>query len=235
VQNRIPRPTIGEPMKKTICAVTLIILVAAVALAQQSTEANDALVGKSKTPDHRVRDVALSPDGVLAAASYGFSDEGGVTIWKLADRSVVVNLLYGTSQATSIPRIAFSQDGKLFAAATGKGDVLLWTVGQWRSPRTILRQRGDPRDLTFGRNVLGYASETEALLYDLNTAAVTVLAAKGGPADSYNGISFSNDGKLVAVAGRRQSFLWNLETKQKVDNWDVKSFGFFGLGRTRGL
>ena len=80
-------------MKKTICAVTLIILVAAVALAQQSTEANDALLAKLKTPDHRVRDVALSPDGALAAASYGFSDEGGVTIWKLADRSVVVNLL----------------------------------------------------------------------------------------------------------------------------------------------
>ena len=220
--------TCDKNPKNLIFLLPLLLLVTTGGMAQQSTRVGDALVAKLKTPDHRIRDVAYSHDGKLIAASYGFSDEGGVTIWNIADRTVVVNLLFGTKAATSVPCVAFSEDGKLFAAATYNGDVIVWTVGQWRSPRTVLRGRKSPRDVTFGGNMLGFASDDEALLYNLTTGEVTVLATKGEPADSYNEISFTQDGKLVAVIGRRKSFLWSLETRQRVEMLDVKSYGFFG-------
>ena len=215
-------------IKNLISSLAVVILTAGVAVARQPAEADDALLAKLKTRDHRIRDVAFSPDGKLLAAGYGFSDEGGITIWNVADRSVVVNLLAGPKQTVAVPRIAFSPDGKLFAAATDKGDVMVWTVGQWRSPKTVLRQRGSPADLTFGGAMLGFASEEEALLYHLATSEVIVLATRSGPGDSFTEISFTRDGKLAAVSGHRKTFLWNVETRQRLDSLDLAAFGFFG-------
>ena len=109
----------------------IVLLIANAALAQQSTTPGDALVAKLKRPDPRVRDVAFSPDGKLLAAGYGFTDEGGITIWNVADQSEVVNLLIDTKQTAGIACIAFSNDGKLFAAGSDDGDVMVWTVGAW--------------------------------------------------------------------------------------------------------
>jgi WD40 repeat protein len=209
-------------------ALALILLGATASLSQSSSAVTDSLLTRFKTPDHRVRDVAFSPDGKLLAASYGFSDEGGITIWNVADRSVVANLLFGTKDAVSVPRITFSEDGKLFVAATGTGDVIVWTVGQWRSKRTILQRRGSPKDVTCSRTLLGFTSDDVALVYNLKTAEVIVLATKTTDVDSYNGISFTPDEKLVAITGRRGTWLWDLETKKQLTHWEAKSFGFFG-------
>lgn len=101
--------------------------------------------------------MAFSPDGKLLAAGYGFTDEGGVRIWNVLDHSVVATLLTGTKEQAGIPRVAFSDDGKLFAAANEKSDVMLWTVGAWRSHRTVLLHRGSPKDLSFSRTKLGFS------------------------------------------------------------------------------
>lgn len=214
--------------KLIIHSLTLILLAATGGLAQTGGKPSDALLSKFKTPDRRIRDVAFSPDGRLLAAGYGFSDEGGITIWNVADHSVIVNLLVGTKAAVGIPRITFSEDGKLLVAATQKGEVIVWTVGQWRTRKTILRQRGDPRDLVCSRTMLGFTSDDVALVYNLNTAEVTVLASKAGPGDLFSGISFTPDEKLVAVTGRHGTTLWDIETKKQLINWEAKSFGFFG-------
>ncbi len=206
----------------------IVLTLANVGLAQQPTTSGDALVAKLKTPDHRIRDVAFSPDGKLVAAGYGFSDEGGITIFNVLDQSVVVNLLIGTKQTAGIPCIAFSNDGKLFAAASDKGDVMVWTVGAWRSPKTVLRQRGSAKDLAFSGTMLGFASENEALLYNLNTAEVIVLASKTDPMGSFTEIAFSRDGKTVAVSSQRKALLWDVETRQQIDMHDLKALGFFG-------
>lgn len=216
------------PNKSMIPSLAMILLVVMTGLPQTSSNTDDALLTKFTPPDRRVRDVAFSPDGKLLAASYGFSDEGGITIWNVMDHSVIVNLLVGTKDAVAVPRITFSQDGKLFVAATEKGEVIVWTVGEWRSQRTILRHRGSPKDLTCARTMLGFASDEAALLYNLNTAEVTVLASKANQGDSYDGISFTPDEKLVAVSGRRGTWLWDIETKKQLINWKAKSFGFFG-------
>lgn len=108
----------------------------------------------------------------------------------------MVNLLIGTKQTAGIATIAFSNDGKLFAAASDKGDVMVWTVGAWPSPKTVLQQRGAGKDLTFSGTMLGFASEDEALLYNVVTAEVTVLASKTDPMGSFTAISFTRDGKI---------------------------------------
>jgi len=205
-----------------------IVLLNATAALSQTANTADALLTKFKPPDRRIRDVAFSPDGKLVAASYGFSDEGGVTIWNVADRSLAATLLYGTKDAVSVPRITFSDDGKLFVAATGEGDVFVWTVGQWRSKKTILQHRGSSEDLTCSRTFLGFASEDVALIYNLKTAEVVVLATRNSDGGSYNGISFSPDEKIVAVTGRRATWLWDVETRKQLATWEAKSFGFFG-------
>lgn len=210
-----------------ILLIALLILFTNTALAQNPIDAGGALLTKFKPPDKRVRDVTFSPDGSLVAASYGYSDQGGITIWNVSDRSVVVNLLIGTKQAAGVPCITFSEDGKLFAAATDKGDVILWTVGKWRSPKTILRERRRPSDLTIGRNLLGFASDDVALLYNLNTAEVIVLRSKTGEGDLFTGISLSADEKVVAISGRHDATLWNVETRQQLRTWKTKAFTFF--------
>jgi WD40 repeat protein len=201
---------------------------AACCASQTTGEQTDALLFKFKSPDHRVRDVVLSPDGKLVAASYGFSDQGGVTIWNVLDHSIVTTLLTGTKEQAGVVRIAFSVDGKQFAAATSDGDVILWTVGNWRSPKTILEHRGSPRDLSFSRTKLGFASDDVALLYDLQTSQVKVLAEKASPGESYNGISFTPDGKVVAVCGRSETWLWDVAGEKRLVSWETKSSGFFG-------
>lgn len=196
--------------------------------AQTSGEQNDALLFKFKSPDHRIRDVALSPDGKLVAASYGFSGQGGITIWKVMDHSTVTTLLTGTKEESGVSRIAFSVDGKQFAAATSDGDLLLWTVGNWQSHKAILKRRGTPRDLSFSRTKLGFASDDVALLYDLKTSQVKVLETKADPGDSYTGISFTPDGKAVAICGRRGILWWDVVSEKRLSTWDTKSSGFFG-------
>ncbi|HET8783137.1 MAG TPA: hypothetical protein VFM63_12010, partial [Pyrinomonadaceae bacterium] len=215
-------------IQNIFATLALLLMLANVGWAQHSTTSGDSLVAKLKTPDPRIRDVAFSPDGKLVAAGYGFTEEGGITIFNVLDQSVVVNLLIGTKQTAGIPTIAFSNDGKLFAAGTDKGDVIVWTVGAWRSPKTILRQRGSAKDLTFSGTLLGFASENEALLYNLDTDKVFVLASKTDPMGSFTEISFTRDGKTVAVSAHRKAFLWNVETKQQLDTRDLKAFGFFG-------
>jgi len=213
---------------KAILAVAVTFWLVGVVMGQRSVEGADALLAKFKPPDHRVRDVALSPDGKLLAAAYGFSDEGGVRIWRVEDQTVVATLLSGTKLQAGVVCVAFSDDGKLFAAATSKGDVMLWTVGAWRSHQTVLWGRGSPKDLAFSSTKLAFASEEAALLYDLKTKQVGVLATKSNPGDSFYGISFTPDGKVVAVCGRQEVWLWNVETEQRLITWKTKAFGFFG-------
>lgn len=220
--------SLRQSIQNIIGPLAMLLVLATVGVAQQPVTSADALVAKLKTPDHRIRDVAFSPDGKLVAAGYGFSEEGGVTIFNVLDQSVVVNLLIGTKQAAGIPCVAFSNDGKLFAAASSNGDVMVWTVGAWRSPKTVLRQRGSAADLTFSGTLLGFASDREALLYNLTTAEVIVLASKTEPMGSFSEISFTRDGKTVAVSAHRKAFLWNVETRQQLDTRDLKAFGFFG-------
>src|SRR5438552_17475050 len=104
---------------KILIAVALLPFLVPLATAQATDR---ALLAKLPSPDHRVQSVAFSPDGKLIAAVYGFFDDGGITIWNTADRSIVATLQLNKSDKAGIKRLAFSDDGKLLAATTDRGD-----------------------------------------------------------------------------------------------------------------
>ena len=134
--------------KKATLAFGIVLCLSSVARPQTSGEASAALLAKLACPD-RVKDVVFSPDGKLLAAGYGWNNQGGARIWNVADHAVVATLVVGKGDDANIERVAFSSDGKLFAAANWNGDVLLWSVGsgQMPAPPTILAETGSKRDV----------------------------------------------------------------------------------------
>ncbi len=225
-----PRAVLELFIEKIVLALGIVLCFASLATAQATVEASEALLAKLASPDHRLQDVAFSPDGKLLAAGYGFYDDGGITIWKVADRSVVATLLNGASRKAGIERVAFSEDGKLFAAASDRGDVMLWTVGSWRSHKTVLAHRGDTTDLSFSPDStkLAYSSEEAAILYDLRSGKATVIATGSRFGKAINGISFSPDGKFVIVCRNNSIQVWDMESQKFTNVWKPTPFGFFG-------
>ncbi len=216
---------------KIVSALIVLLLWAGFAKGQAEGQPNGALIAELSLSKQRVQTVAFSPDGKLLAAGYGFYDNGGITVWKVADRSVVVTLLGGgESSKAGIARVAFSADGKLFAAANDDGGVMLWTVGSWRTHKILLEGRGDANDLIFSPDStkLAYASDKAAILYDLRNGKVSVIATGNKYRNSFNGVSFTPDGKYVVVCRDESIQVWNIETGETEKIWNVKTFGFFG-------
>src|SRR5262249_45952005 len=214
---------------KLSCIVGVLLLLTGSVTAQTAPA---ALVAKLACPDDRVQAVAFSPDGKLIAAGY----DGGITIWKTADKSVVATLQPGKADKAGIRRLAFSDDGKLLASATDRGDVLLWNVGGWRSPQTLLKGQGKSTDLNFSADSskLAYSSEQVAVLYDLKTAEATTMAKGNDRGREFNGISFSPDGKFVIICGNRSIEIWDVAGKKTARQWETKTFGFFGRASSDG-
>jgi WD40 repeat protein len=215
---------------KAVIALLILLWPVTFSRAQATGETTGALIAKLESPDHRVQSVAFSPDGKLLAAGYGFYDDGGITIWKAMDHSVVATLLDKEAGKAGIKRVAFSPDGKLFAAATDRGDVMLWTVGSWRAHKKILVNLGNTTDLIISPDStkLAYSSDKEAIIYDLKSAKETVIATKNGFGKAFNGISFSPDGKSVIVCGDTSVQVWDVERQKMEYLWASTNFGFFG-------
>ncbi len=73
----------------------------------------------------------FSPDGKLLAVSYGWGNLPGISLWDLATRKEV-RRLQEKSGGIGVSDIDFSADGKIIAAADGRG-VTLWDAftGKW--------------------------------------------------------------------------------------------------------
>ncbi|MBV9927312.1 MAG: PD40 domain-containing protein [Acidobacteria bacterium] len=204
-----------------VLTVAAVLSLSAVSRAQEQP---GALVAKFESPDHFVQAVAFSPDGRLLAAG-----DRGVSIWRVADGAVVARPL-ALARKPPVMKVAFSPDGKLFAAATDGGDVLLWAVGSWRSHKTLLSNRGKASDLSFSPDgsKLAYSSDTAAILYDINSGKATVIADGDGRRNSFDGVSFSPDGKFVVVCGNGSIRVWDVEGRKMKDVWPTEAPSFFG-------
>src|SRR3712207_1945997 len=148
---------------RTVLAFVVILCATILASGQEADARGGALIAKLPNADQRLQDVAFSPDGRLLAAGYGFFDDGGVAIWDVASRKLVATLLGGSWSKAGVERVAFSPDGRLFAAASDRGHLLLWTVGAWRSHKTLLSRDADATDLAFSPDStkLAFATEKE--------------------------------------------------------------------------
>lgn len=211
---------------KILITIALLLFLVPLAPAQVTY---GALVAKLDCPD-RVKDVAFSSDGKLLAAGYGWNVQGGARIWNTADQSLIATLTVGKGDDANIERVAFSPDGKLFAAANWNGDVLLWNVGSWNSHRTILANRGSPKSLSFSPDTtkLAFASENAAIIYDFRSGKATTLTARMNERDSLISIAFAPSAKSVFVFRNESVQIWDLQSRNLIRTWKPSGFGFFG-------
>jgi hypothetical protein len=186
-------------------------------------------MAKLDCPD-RVKDVAFSPDGKLLAAGFGWNDQGGARIWNVADRTVVATLKAGEGDDANVECVAFSPDGRWFAAANWDGDVLLWPVGSWESPKTVLSRRGKTKSLAFSPSgtKLAFASEESAILYDFTSRKVITLGVRKNQQDSLISVSFSPDGRSVTLFRDDAVEFVDSESGRLIKSWRPSRGGFFG-------
>lgn len=143
---------------------------------------------------HTAENLAFSPDGTLLAA--GLST-GGVQLNLVADGSQLPQLHTGFNN-----RLAFSPDGQTLATGNRNGMVWLWHLESGEQ----LAELAPPTDAWI--TALAYAPDGEIVAaghYDgtinLWTAADGVLLHTLESGGTTNGLSFSPDGQLLAVAG----------------------------------
>jgi WD40 repeat protein len=217
-------------MRNKFHFILIFFLLTALSINSQTVNDNGkVLLSKFETPDHRIQDVAFSPDGRMIAAGYGFYDEGGITIWDITSRKVIATLLEKESKKGGINKTAFSKDGKLFAAADSKGNVWIWKIGDWRNYKKIINDKGDANGLVFSPDSLklAFSSEENTLVYDFTSNKVDVIAAGEKDSNEFDGISFTPDGKYIVVSGRKGTQTWDVQTKNFINDWKNPAFNFF--------
>lgn len=207
-----------------------LFLSAGVINSQTAAGKNKVLLAKFEVSDNRIQDVALSSDGKLVAAGYGFYDEGGITIWNVESRKVIAILLEKETKTSGINKVAFSSDGKSFAAVDGKGNVWLWKVGDWRNYRKILINKGNANGLVFSPDglKLAFSSEETALIYDLTSNKTEIIAVNLKESKEFDGISFAPDGKTIVISGSSGTQLWDVDAKKITTAWKNPENNFFG-------
>lgn len=211
---------------KLILIVGLLVTAAALVPAQT---ADNALLAKLDCPD-RVQDVTFSPDGKLLAAGYGWNVKSGVRIWNAADRSVVANLIVGKGDDANVSCVAFSPDGQWFAAGDWNGNAFLWKVGNWKSYKPVILNRGMAESLSFSPDStkLALASEIDATIYDLRSRRITVIARRNDRRYGFITISFSPDGRSVLLFRDAALQIWDLTKRRLIKTVKPPGSGFFG-------
>jgi len=162
---------------------------------------------------HTAEDLAFTPDGALLAAGL---TSGGVQVSRVADGTEVQRVHRGFNN-----RVAFSPDGRLLA--TGNRDGLVWL---WRAEDgEQLAELAAPIDEWIA--ALAFAPDGETVAAGHWDGTVHLWRAADGsllhtlaPETDYcraDGLAFSPDGRLLAVAGARS------EREHVVKVWTVSN------------
>jgi len=221
---------INRKMKHRLISLLFIVgLLATVAALVPAQSPDNALLAKLDCPD-RVQDVGFSPDGKLIAAGYGWNVKSGVRIWNATDHSVVANLIVGKADDANVSCVTFSPDNQWFAAGDWNGNVFLWRVGNWKSYKPVILNRGMSESLSFSPDSakLALASDTDATMYDLRSGRITVIAGRKDRRYGFITISFSPDSKSVLFFRDAALQVWDLSTRKLIKTVKPPGSGFFG-------
>ncbi|HOW52817.1 MAG TPA: protein kinase [bacterium] len=83
---------------------------------------DDALVSILQHPGGEISDIAIAPDGAIAALA---GRDGSVTLWNIADRTYLDCLSGHRDEITSL---VFSRDGKLLFSASWDKTIRIWDI-----------------------------------------------------------------------------------------------------------
>jgi WD40 repeat protein len=188
--------------------------------------ATDGPVTSLHSPNGQaVWDVAFNPAGTTVADSTSNKSyvKGSVYLWDVASPATPI-ATFLDPQGAGVATIAFSQDGKLLAAADGNGTVYLLdeaTLKMTRKLQATAPGSGYAIDgLAFSRDGSELAgADSNGSVYVWNVAAGSLVS---GPLHAPSnqdakGIAFSPDAAMVAVADTNGSaYLWDLATRSVV-------------------
>ena len=157
-----------------------------------------------------VSDVAFSPNGKLLASA---DADGTVRLWNpVTGQAVGAPFQTGSGPQGGVTAVAFSPNGKLLASADTKGTVRVWD--------SVTRQPlGAPlwNDRSAGVFGLAFSPDGKLLAGEDENATVRLWdpvsrQPAGAPIQTDGGqirVSFSSNGKLVAVGSKGEMRLWD--------------------------
>jgi WD40 repeat protein len=159
-----------------------------------------------RAPNVRIIRLAVSPDGGSVVTGGQRVDQQGeqntIGIWDTATLASTQTLAAFTGPILSV---AFSPDGRTFAAGGDDGRVYLWEKGSAAPQKELVlstssRWKGIS-DLAFSPDGrwLAAAGLDRATLWDVATGTLT--ASFAGPVEGVPGVAFSPDGRTVAGSG----------------------------------
>jgi WD40 repeat protein/DNA-binding SARP family transcriptional activator len=182
----------------------------------------------------------FSPNGKLLAAA-GLL--GTVTIWRIADQSIVATLSGAVSGAVAAFAVRFSPDGNLVAVGDSSGRVVLWKLdpthqfeGAWSAKPVgppLAGHNGSVDALDFdkqGRRLITLSDDGRLRLWDVAQRKLIGAPLRGATDGSGGAVHFFPDGKYVlGVFESGSAVFWNVDPEA----WKAKACSIAHRNLTR--
>ncbi len=159
------------------------------------------LVAVLPSQERQLTNVALSPDGTLAATSEHNRSE--IFLWELPKGKLIAKV---PTELSNIVRIEFSPDGK-WLASSGKGLISVWDLTRKEVVNTYPRK---------GTNHIRFTSDGKSLVLSWSGETWDIETGKTRQPTSalphFNEFDLSSDGETIAGIVDSEFFLWDLKT-----------------------
>ena len=147
-------------------------------------------------------------------------DDGNLKIWDTITGKLVktISVLTPTPKEYGVTYVTFSPDGRLLAASTGDGRILLYDAFTFEQVNSLQAQEGVIWGLAFSPGSSRIVSGGEggiAVIWDLQDN--TVLNLKGGHTADIQAVAFNRAGTRIATAGADSlAIVWDAGTLKPI-------------------
>jgi sugar lactone lactonase YvrE len=160
--------------------------------------------GARLTHDAMVLGVAFSPDGRLLATA---GADGSAWLWEVASGHVRARLSHHEGMVFGV---AFSPDGRLLGTAGGDKTARLWEVASGQEHARLAHNKKTVIDAAFspnGRLLATTSGGRSTWLWEVASGQQSARLRHDG---GVQGVAFSPDGFLLAIANLAAARLWSL-------------------------